>query len=174
MVAVQAPVRPSVCVRQGCGGSYAPDLDGAMTCILCARSPAPAIAMPCQARRCETCAARESSGLPRHAAVEDCRHRSTQLAPHCASACANLYATRSVVNGKRRAPPSAPRNGRCQARNCGACLALASLGQVRAVAVDCSHAKHRRAPHCQLECERLRNGERKRGQTYRRANAGVA
>ena len=177
MAAVQTPLHPFACVRQGCGGSYGPiDLDGDRSCLTCGRSASFVPAIPCQARRCETCAARESDGLARHAAVEDCRHRSVQLAPHCAIACGNLSAWRASVNRRRRAPPSAPRNGLCQARNCRPCRALASTGQVRAVAVDCVHAKNRRAPHCATECERLREGERARSLAYSRAkrqNVGV-
>ena len=169
MVAVQTPVRSPACVRQGCGGSYAPDLDGLRTCVLCGRSAPVVAAIPCQARRCETCAGRESSGRPRHAAVEDCRHRSMQLAPHCAIACGNLSAWRASGNRWRRALPSAPRSGLCQARNCRACRALASSGRVRAPAVDCVHTKNRRAPHCATECERLRVAERARTRAYSRA-----
>ena len=125
-----------------CGGVYGPDLDGVSSCVLCS-CPAPILI--CRARRCPACPERAALGLPPNPAVTDCRHRSTERAPHCLDAY-HAETSRRPLNGNgRRAMPSAPRTGRCLARNCRPCRAAETVGRPAAPIVDYNHSKNRRA-----------------------------
>lgn len=156
------------CARPQCGGVYRPDLDGGESCILCGRQAPSAPVVLCRARRYPTCPALVARGYPARPAVDDCRHRSSELAPHCQSACEGQDLRRTRLANRWRAVPAIVRTGRCLARNCRPCRAAEARGQLPASVVECVHAKNRRAPHC----ERLRQGERERQKVCMAAKRG--